>query len=368
MSRSPALLTLAAVLGTSGCAAPQRLAFTPGELRAELGRRAPGLAAPDVVVPFELGPEERARALAIVGRLESIDEKVKALVQAMFDPRQLGLRYADRVTGDAAETLRAGEGNCLALASVFVGFARAVGLEAYYMDASARVHETTHAEDGMTVTAGHVTALVVTPKGNLGLDFARVGPFVWYRTLDDVEAVAHFYNNRAFERIEEARERDAPVDWNAAALDFRRATEVKPAFARAWSNLGMAEAALGREDDAVAHYREAIRRDPALVAPRNNLGSLLLRRGDVHGALGVLEGAVAIASAGPHVHYNLALARLRGGDREGAVRSLRLASSKGYPRAERLLAELAVASLPEDAARPVSRGPLRWPVTRLPGQ
>ncbi len=366
MSRRPALVALVALLGgTSGCAI-RRLAYSPRELRAEIAQRAPGLPPGDVVVPYELGEQERARAVEIVGRIESTNGKVRALVEAMFDPEVLGLRYADRVTGDAVETLRTHEGNCLALASVFVGLARAVGLEAYYIDASTRVHETTYAGDGMTVSAGHVTAMAVTPTGNVGLDFARMGPVVWYRVLDDVEAVAHFYNNRAYERIDDARALGAPLDWGAAAVDFRRATEVKPEFALAWSNLGMAEANLGREDEAVRLYREAIRRDPRLVAPRNNLGVLLLRRGDVAGALEVLEAAVAIPQSGPHVLYNLALARLRAGDREGAVAALRLAQRKGYPRAQRLLDELAVANAPPpDAPAPAVRGPYPWPLQRV---
>ncbi len=353
MSRGPALGALLALLGgTSGCST-SRFAYGPSELRAEIARRAPDLPAADVVVPYELRAEDRARAVVIVGRLQSVDLRVEAIVAAMFDPRQLGLRYADVVTGSAAETLRAGRGNCLALASVFVGLARAVGLEAYYIDASTRVHETTYGDDGMTVSSGHVTAMVVTPKGNVGLDFAHMGPFVWYRKLDDVEAVAHFYNNRAFERIDDTRARGVPVDWETAALDFKRATEVKPEFALAWSNLGMAEADLGREDDAIRYYREAIRRAPTLVAPRNNLGALLLRRGDVAGALEALEAAVALPSSGAHVLYNLALARLRAGDRAGALEALRRARSKGYVRAQRLLDELALAPS-ERAIAPVS--------------
>jgi regulator of sirC expression with transglutaminase-like and TPR domain len=360
MSRWPALVALLALIGgTSGCAR-QRLAFSPGDLRGEIARRAPGLPPGDVVVPYDIGPEARARAVEIVGELKSVEGRVNALLEAMFDPGQLGLHYADRVTGDAVETLRSREGNCLALASVFVGLARAVGLEAYYIDASTRVNETIHSDDGMTVSAGHVTAMVIGPKGNIGLDFARMGPFVWYRTLDDVEAVAHFYNNRAYERIDAARAGGAPVDWEAAALDFRRATQVTPGFARAWNNLGMAEASRGREDEAVRHYAEAIRRDARLAAPRNNLGALLLRRGDVAGARRVLEEAVTLSTSGPHVLYNLALARLRDGDRDGALEALRLARSRGYPRAQRLLDELALArATPTPADVPPQRRKVR---------
>jgi tetratricopeptide (TPR) repeat protein len=341
MAHRIALAAAAAALcaGGAGCAV-QRGIYTAPQLRAEVARRAPGIPPAEVVVPFDVGDAARARAQEIAGRLGTPQEKVRALVEAMFDPAAFGLAYASRVTGDAAETLRSREGNCLALASVFVGLARAVGLEARYMDASTRVHETVHGEDGITVSSGHVTAIVDVGKGSVGLDFARMGPVVWYRILDDVEALAHFYNNRGFERVDEARASGAPVDWEAAGADFRRAAQVLPGFARAWNNLGIAAEGAGREREAEGHFREATRRDPKLVAPRNNLGDLLLRRGDVAAAREVLEGAARLPSAGPHVLYNLALARLRSGDRAGAVAALRRASGDGYPRARRLLEQL----------------------------
>jgi len=326
----------------AGCAAP-RAVYTGPELRAEIARRAPALPPEDVVVPFDVGEGARARAREIAGDLSTSQQKIRALVSAMFDPAGFGLRYASRVTGDAAETLRLREGNCLALASVFVGLARAVGLEARYIDASTRVHETVHGADGITVTSGHVTAMVDTGNGKVGLDFARMGPVVWYRVLDDVEALAHFYNNRGFERIDAARAAGAPVDWAAAEADFRRAVRVAPGFARAWNNLGIAAQGVGLDAEAERDFREAMRHDRLLAAPRNNLGGLLMRRGDVGAALEVLEAAARLPSAGPHVLYNLALARLRSGDRDGAVAALRRASGAGYPRAARLLDQLASA-------------------------
>lgn len=336
------LVALAAtLLGGAGCAV-RRVAYSPSDLEAEVARRAPDLPADEVVVPFEVGEAQAKRARELVRGVSSPHLKVARLLEALFDPEVFGLRYVSGVTGDAAETLRRREGNCLALASVFVGLARAVGLEAYYIDASTRVHETRHADDGITVSAGHITAMVVTGTGNVGLDFARLGPFVWYRVLDDVEALAHFYNNRGWETVYLARERGDPADWEAAARDFRRATAVLPTFALAWNNLGLALASGDRDREAAPLYREAIRLDPRLAAPRNNLGALLLRAGANEEALETLEAAAHLASSGPHVLYNLALARLRTGDRAGAVEALRKASEEGYPRAQRLLDELAL--------------------------
>lgn len=346
MSRPVAILAACAALlsGATGCAV-RRLAYPPRDLRAELARRAPGLPANEVVVPHEVGEAEAALAREITAQGDTLQVKVKLLVEALFDPDRFGLRYEAGISGDARETLRRREGNCLALAAVFVGLARSAGLEAYYIDASTRIHETSHGEDGMTVSSGHVTAMVLAGDVRIGLDFARLGKIVWYRPLDDVEAVAHFYNNRGWESVYLARERGDPEDWDEAARDFRRATLVLPSFALAWNNLGLAAANAGRDAEAEAHYREAIRRDPRLAAPRNNLGSLQLRSGAYEDALVTLEAAVRLPSSGPHVLYNLGVARLRAGDREGAVDALRRASGKGYVRARQLLEELAVSAV-----------------------
>lgn len=336
-------------LAAGGCAAP-RLAWDPDRLRAEVARRAPGLGPGEVLVPFEIDEATAARARAVVADAGSDLAEVRRLVAALFDPEVFGVRYVPGATATAAETLRRREGSCFGLASVFVGLARAAGLHAYYMDASSRVHEMRVGADGMAVNEGHITAMVETSSGNVGLDFERLGPVRWYRILDDMEALAHFYNNRGYERVEEARERGEPADWEGAARQFRVALDVAPGFARAWNNLGIAAAHLGRRDEAIADWREAIRRDPALPAPRNNLGALLLEAGDERGALAILEEAARLDGSGPHVRYNLALARLRTGDRAGAVRALRSALREGaYPLAQQLLEKLAVASAPHPA-------------------
>src|SRR2546427_269285 len=157
---------------------------------------------------------------AIVGQSTDV-ERTRALVLLLFAPRGFHLHYAWGVTTGARETLRRSEGNCLALAAVFVGLARAAGLRAVYIDASTRVHEMRYG-NGLTVNAGHVTAMVASEQEQIGLDFEQTGPIVRYRILDDIEALAHFYNNRGFELLEEAQERDESA-WLQAERDFRTA-------------------------------------------------------------------------------------------------------------------------------------------------
>jgi Flp pilus assembly protein TadD len=329
--------------GGLGCASA-KLAYAPDELKAEVGRRAPAIPRAEIVVPFEIGEEQAAAARSVVAEGKTDTERTRALVAAFFAQDGFHMRYAEGVTADAEETLRTSEGNCLSLASVFVGLARAAGLKAYYIDASTRVHETRYGE-GLTVNSGHVTAMVEAEGERIGLDFGRMGPIRWYRILDDLEALAHFYNNRGFESVERAQERSRPPDWSRASHDFWLAAQVIPTFAPAWNNLGMAAARQGRIDEAIASYRTAIASAPLLAAPHNNLGGLYLERGQVKEALGALETAARLDPSGPHIQYNLALARLRRGDREGAIRALQRAIDLrgGYPEAQAELDRLAIA-------------------------
>jgi Flp pilus assembly protein TadD len=330
----------ALVMGAAGCAAAQKQVYTPAELRQELAGRA-GIPAADLVVPYELPPGALARARTLVERARGDGEKVEVLVKGMFDPAGFGLRD-QLTTTTGAEALRSGRGNCVALASVFIGLARAVGLDARYVDASGRVNETRRGDDGSTVHFGHVSAMVNTGNERISLDFARLGPYLWYTPLDDLEAVAHFYNNRGYELVDRAREASQSPDWAEAARQFRLAVAVKPGFARGWNNLGIAEARLGRRDEAMDHYRKASALAPAMAAPHANLGASLLQAGDPAAAAAELGEAARLDPKGPHIQYNLGLALLRSGDRDGAIEALRrtLALQGDHPSARALLERL----------------------------
>jgi len=335
------------LMGGVGCATTARQVYTPDELREALAAR-PEIPAADVVVPYELPPEALGRAQRLVVGARSDVEKVEILVQAMFDPAVFGLRRdaLTTTTTTGAEALEAGQGNCVALASVFIGLARAVGLDARYLDASSRVHERRYGEDGSTVHFGHVTALVNTGSERIGLDFARIGPFKWYQQLDDLEALAHFYNNRGYELMDRAREAGEPPDWAEAERHFRLAVAVKPGFARAWNNLGVAAARQGRLEEAAAGYRLASALDPAMAAPHANLGAMHLQAGRLEEALQELDAAARLDPQGAHIQYNLAVARLRSGDLPGAIAALRrtLALRGTYPGAQALMDRLAPGS------------------------
>ncbi|MGC4118112.1 MAG: tetratricopeptide repeat protein [Myxococcales bacterium] len=291
-------LGLAILLGVSlgGCAAAQhQRVYGPGQLRRELMRRVPERPELSATVPFELPPEVIAHAKEIVASGKKLTDrtKVSALVEAMFDPADFGLTYAEVETVGAQKALERRSGNCLDLASIFIGLARAVGVRAEYMDASHRVQETREVSGGITLRSGHVTAAVDVGDERVGLDFARLGPVQRYRLMDDVEAVAHFHNNRGWDLIDRALAAGATVDWQAALGEFEAAVAIEPDFAAGWNNVGIALARLGRRREAMESYRRAAEANPALVAPRVNLAALLLQMGEVQGAIAELEAALA---------------------------------------------------------------------------
>jgi tetratricopeptide (TPR) repeat protein len=107
--------------------------------------------------------------------------------------------------------------------------------------------------------------------------------------------------------------------FEAAAAGFRRVIELQPDFVRAHDNLGLCLEALGRFEEAIASFGQAVnlnRRQPSRSPwPALNLGTLLLKLGRITEAEPYLREAVQL---GP----GLAQARLRLGallEKRGAL-------------------------------------------------
>jgi tetratricopeptide (TPR) repeat protein len=136
----------------------------------------------------------------------------------------------------------------------------------------------------------------------------------------------------------------ARLDYDAGqyASAIRRLQDVvarEPAFTRAHDNLGLCYEALHQPDDAVKHYREAVRLNRVEQKPSGwpalNLGILLRSRGDLEEAERLFREALTYDRHLAPAHYQLA-AVLEAGDRlDQAVKSLRdaTAADPAYPDA-----------------------------------
>lgn len=342
------LLLAALAVVAAGCAAPRQYVYTPEELRAQFAVRVPAEALDEMVVPFEV-PAGVLEDVKLPGRHLGDYERAKAIAAAMVDPEQLGLRYDRLAAASAVETIASGRGNCLSLASVAIGMARAAGVRAMYIQGIDRIREL-DPDHKLVVTIGHVGAAVATRQGYYSIDVSgELSRYRRYRLIDDLEAVAHYYNNRGYQTVVEAGEGSG---WEDALPLFELAARVAPDFAPAWNNLGIAHARLGDGERAILDYEAAIRVDPEFGSAYTNLAGLHLARGELDAALTRFEQASRLDPDNPYLHYHHARAWLRHGEPERAIATLERAVGlhPDYAAARRLLKELRAGERPRARA------------------
>jgi len=107
-----------------------------------------------------------------------------------------------------------------------------------------------------------------------------------------------------------------------------------PQSARAHLNLGAALVTLGKLDDAIAHYREALRIKPYYVRVHNNLGIALRDQGKLDEAITHYYTALKINPTYADAHNNLALALKDKGNLDEAISQYRKALQRNPSSAE----------------------------------
>lgn len=355
-----ALAVLAVAGAVAGCAGPRPLAYSPDAIRVLVRARVPELPPSEIVVPYEVDEEFVATARRAIRHSSNGRDKVVALAESLASPRWFDLRYEWAASGSAAETIESGVGNCLSLSSVFIGLARELGMDAYYIDATREPER--RQEGAVIISAGHIAVGVSTSSGVILVDFSgQLRPYASFRKIDDLEALGHLYNNRGYQLIHRAQSEGEPIPWEDVRDYFSLATRVSPGFAMAWNNLGIAHGHLGDRAEAERTYHAAIARDPKLSAPHINLASMYLERGELGAALAGLDRAERLDRRNPFVHYMKGVALVRIGylnDAEAALsRSLRLKDDLKDARV--LLAEVR-RRMAHEAHEPDSwSGPLR---------
>ena len=127
------------------------------------------------------------------------EARMQSLIDAIFDPKALGIRYGNERTKTAIETFETRNGNCLSFTVLFVAMARHVGLRAYFQDVAEVTSWDRRGE--LVVTHQHMFAEVELDNGIVQVDFLP-GTHKRYRKIHrikDQRALAHFYNNLGVE-------------------------------------------------------------------------------------------------------------------------------------------------------------------------
>ena len=107
--------------------------------------------------------------------------------------------------------------------------------------------------------------------------------------------------------------------YEAAALEWKKALEFVPAEPRVHNSLGVALVETGKLDEAIAHYREALTLNPQYAEACNNLGEALAGTGAVKEAIAQFEKAVRLAPSYATARANLGTMLARTGQADKAV-------------------------------------------------
>ena len=300
-------------LAVLGCSAyepidPQALLFE------DLVERVGPERAENVEVPFEIDEEIRealeGRALPIGSEKGRID----AILDLVFV--SLDLQYSLSPTRDAIGTFRARSGNCLSFVNLFVGMAREVRLNPYYVEVTD--FQRWNYRDGVVVSQGHIVAGMSVDGQLTTFDFLpyRAKAYRDFKPIDDLTAIAHYYNNIGAEAL-------LDNDLQRAQEALTLAVDLDPDFNKALNNLGVHYLRSGRSDEAVQLFREALERDPADVALMTNLARALQTQGQAQEATELLAELDEVGQTSPFYFIYRGDMALAEGDPTKALEFLR---------------------------------------------
>ena len=328
-------------------------------VRAEYAARVGEDEAAGLEVPFQLSEEIQAAVAERLNAAQSERRRVDQVLDFVFG--YLDLEYTLTPTRSAVETYRHGAGNCLSFVNLFVGIARELRLNPFYVEVED--YQRWNVSHGTVVSHGHIVAGLRIDGELSTFDFLPYRPksYRHFNPIDDIKATAHYYNNLGAEALlagdlEEAsrltgiavdlapefvkainnrgvvslREGDA-----AAALEtYRSGLELEPDNVALLTNSARALQELGRNEEAdeyLARLERTNSSNPFFFVYR---GELALARGESREALELMRKAFRRDSEVPEVHVGLLKVYLALGERRKALHHLERALTLDATHAE----------------------------------
>jgi tetratricopeptide (TPR) repeat protein len=267
--RTPARPLLAALLVLAAGSCSQYQPFdSAAHLRGKYGEQLGREEAANVLVPFELDAE---RLAAVDERIRpALDERrrVDQVIDYIFN--RLDLQYSLQPTRTAVETFVTREGNCLSFVNLFVGVARHLRLNPFYVEVTD--YQRWNHREGLLVSQGHIVAGMMVKGQMKTFDFLpyRAKAYKDFKPIDDLTAAAHYYNNLGAEALLDG-------DLERAKALLTTATRIAPRFERGLNNLGVCLARLRDYDGALEAYRKGLEIDPESVPLLTNLAGAYQR-------------------------------------------------------------------------------------------
>lgn len=306
-----ALMLVLVLVCLNGCASTQYI-YNRTDLDTMLQERLTSEQREEVILPFQANAEMHAFAYRVTRNARSTKKICKDLVEAILSKSSLNVTYNRTLTKTAQDLFYTGEGNCLAYTNLFIGLARSVGVRAFFVDASLLVNDVEE-RGGMVVNNGHICAAVYSEPELLFVDFSNriYKQIVGYKFIDDLEAIAHFYNNLGYEKRQEMLKSNQKVETMSGIEEFEMAIRVSPDFYRAYNNVAVAYQQLGKYDKAMEYYKKAIEIKPDFDSAFSNLGMLAYKNNDLDKAKKYFNKAIKLNSNNHFSYYYLGLIEIR---------------------------------------------------------
>ena len=329
--RSVVGASLAALLA-GGCATFTPIkTYTQDEVVSELEARVSAEMRDRIVIPFEIDDEIRQLAHDITDGMLDDHLKIEVLVEAIIGLSDFSISYDWLSNKTAREVFRQGRGNCLAYSNLFVGMAREVGLQAVYVDVESVERHTREAE--VIVNNGHITAGINLGYDVMVIDFTSTPEreYLGFRVIDDLEAIANFYNNQGFlyGYFTEGEAEEFGFDPQQEELEmYQLALEVLPTFRRARNNLGVGLKRRGKVEEAIEQYKMAIEVEGDFPDAHANLGVAYYSQGRTDEAVEQLQIAADESGSNAYFHHHLGVVQYQLRHYEEAIDAFKRALSR----------------------------------------
>ncbi len=311
--RPPALLLSVVLLP----ACTQYVPMQTAELtRSEVLARVPADLVDRVELPFELDAATIAAVEQVISPAQSESRRTQDIVDYIFS--RLGLEYALTPTRNAVDTHRAGEGNCMSFVNLFVALGRHYRLNPFYVEVED--YQRWNYDNGVVVSRGHIVAGQRIDGDLSTFDFLpyRTKGYRDFEPIDDLTAMAHYYNNLGAEAL-------MLGDLEGAEPHLRLAIALAPDFEKATNNLGVVYLRQGAPEKAIALYERGLDLNPESVPLLTNLARARQDQGLLAEANAILDRIEAVHHTNPFFFVYRGEVALAAGDVEVALDYMRKA-------------------------------------------
>lgn len=206
---------------------------------------------------FGLTDQMKRFADKSVAGIPGQDQRIQALLNAVFSPQKLGMKYDEKATLTASEAFKKHRVNCLSFTTFIVPMLRYLGMHVSFNQVDIPPVWDLQNKD-MLVLYQHVNAVALNNNGTrriIDINMEDYDSFYPQRRIDDRTIKAFFYNNRGMESL---------LDGNdlQAFLYLRKAVDIDPELPFIWTNLGTLYRKHGLLKFAEIAYRLALRINP----------------------------------------------------------------------------------------------------------